>query len=170
MCHEELASKMRKSFRSEERIRAAVVVTVKERGWRLWGRVTVQEGLHAEGGSADGATRWQSAPRGSPSLDLRAVVVPLCGVEPRLEKSADQNLREISQKRKKKNLGRTQTHQRERGGGKQERKLAGRTKPENRRTKEDDVNRGEKAQGERRANSVDLRPTSVFHQSCFLFR
>lgn len=46
MCHEELASKMRKSFRSEERIRAVAVLTVKERGRRLWGRVTVREGLH----------------------------------------------------------------------------------------------------------------------------
>lgn len=51
---------MRKSFRSEERIRAVAVITVKERGRRLWGRVTVQEGLGerpAEGGSADGASR-----------------------------------------------------------------------------------------------------------------
>lgn len=167
MCHEKLASKMRKSFRSEERIRAVVVITVKERGWRLWGRVTVQEGLHerpAEGGSADGASRWQSAPRGSPSLDLRAGVVrrgaaagKTSGPEPERDQPA------------KKNLGRTQTHQQERGGGKRERKLAARTKLESRRAKEEGVNRGEKARGERRVNSLDLRPTSVFHQSCFLF-
>lgn len=60
MCHEELASKMRKSFPSEERIRAVAVITVKVRSRRLWGRATVHEGLHersAEGGSADGASR-----------------------------------------------------------------------------------------------------------------
>lgn len=95
---------------------------------------------------------------------LREARRRLCSVEPRLEKPADQNLREISQKKKiwagLKAISEREEEESRRGNWQ---------RGPSRRAKEEDVNRGEKARGERRVNSLDLRPTSVFHQSCFLF-